>query len=518
MAKQGRNQGRYKITEEELLDEIRRLDKELNRPPTTGEIEDIGKYSYTTYMSSFDSWHDAVEAAGLNPDEIPPVGGASEEIPTDELIESLKDMYHRIGKPPTMTDVRREGKYSPTTYKKRFGSWEEVLTAAGIDRDAWLTEQSEKHQVKIISELQRLADELGRSPSPADVEEEGTISTSGVKMVFGTWDSALKEANLSTDYTPEPRTETDKEYLAEIQRLADELGRTPTTKEMSAYGDVSPNVFRRRFGTWNAAVRAAGLKPNVKQRITEEDYIEEVKRVAEEIGHPPTSTEMKEHGEYSAVTGTKLFGRWKNVIEAAGFTPDDMNKKGGNQTRVTKQELIDELQDVAEKVEGKPTTAEVAEHGSHSYGTYASRFGTWENALEAASIDVENKTDSSSESVDDETLIEELQRLSEQLNRPPRTKEMDEKGEYRSSLYRSRFGSWRDALDAAGFDDETIQNAITGRIPTDMLIEELNRVADELGHTPSITEMRHHGNYSVSPYQTRFGSWKKAIEKAELND
>lgn len=57
---------------------------------------------------------------------------------------------------------------------------------------------------------------------------------------------------------------------------------------------------------------------------------------------------------------------------------------------------------------------------------------------------------------------------------------------------------------------------MAARIPEEDLLEELSRLADELGHSPSVTEMRQAGKFSEYPYYDRFGSWNGALEAAGL--
>jgi hypothetical protein len=74
---------------------------------------------------------------------------------------------------------------------------------------------------------------------------------------------------------------------------------------------------------------------------------------------------------------------------------------------------------------------------------------------------------------------------------------------------------------SAGRDfSSTISNRVLPFAPTmtpisrDSLIEELNRLADKLGKTPSANDMRDHGKHPVSTYQSRFGSWANAVSEA----
>lgn len=54
--------------------------------------------------------------------------------------------------------------------------------------------------------------------------------------------------------------------------------------------------------------------------------------------------------------------------------------------------------------------------------------------------------------VDKFELISELNRLAEELGHVPRQDEMRDQGNWSAMVYQERFGSWNDALQAAGFD------------------------------------------------------------------
>ena len=51
------------------------------------------------------------------------------------------------------------------------------------------------------------------------------------------------------------------DLIAELQRLADELGHPPGVAELNELGNYAHMTYVRRFGTWNAAVEAAGFEP-----------------------------------------------------------------------------------------------------------------------------------------------------------------------------------------------------------------------------------------------------------------
>ena len=53
--------------------------------------------------------------------------------------------------------------------------------------------------------------------------------------------------------------------LAELKRVARELGKIPTIEEFRELGTVAPETLISRFGSWSKALESAGFDPkNVK--------------------------------------------------------------------------------------------------------------------------------------------------------------------------------------------------------------------------------------------------------------
>ena len=109
----------------------------------------------------------------------------------------------------------------------------------------------------------------------------------------------------------------------------------------------------------------------------------------------------------------------------------------------------------------------------------------------------------------DDELITDLRRVAEALGRPTVTsREYREHGRYSSKPFENRFGSWNAAIDAAG-----LQRNVTLNLSQDELFDNLENLWIRLGRQPKYGELESSGSlYSVSTYEKRFGSWRKALE------
>jgi len=124
--------------------------------------------------------------------------------------------------------------------------------------------------------------------------------------------------------------------LDDIRRVADELGKPPTAKEMSEHGEYSQRVCQKKFGSWNEALREAGYAPNRKFRLTDQDLLDEIDRLAEKFGRPPSSGEINEMGKYHKCTYLERFGGWEEALNEAGYrvvSPSTVLRSGSSNSR-----------------------------------------------------------------------------------------------------------------------------------------------------------------------------------------
>ena len=231
---------------------------------------------------------------------------------------------------------------------------------------------------ELISELQQVASELGRGPTPDEIEKYCPYTATDYREHFGSWAHALALADIKQ---PAGRKIPTESLQAELRRLADKLDKVPTGQEMVSHGHHGINTYKNRFGSWNNALEAADLsrKPDRKKRSNQE-LLAEIERLADELGRTPSSRDMAEHGEFGRITYRDHFGSWNKALEAAGFDRRRPKRK------TSEAELVTELQRVAETLGTTPTTDDMQRDGEFSPGTYINRFGSWSAALEAANL------------------------------------------------------------------------------------------------------------------------------------
>src|SRR5581483_8193124 len=90
------------------------------------------------------------------------------------------------------------------------------------------------------------------------------------------------------------RRYTDEQILGELRASAERLGRSPTMREFAADPEarVHPQTVIEHFGSWNAAKRAAGLTP--RRFISREELLEQLRRLAAELGRLPTARDLEQ--------------------------------------------------------------------------------------------------------------------------------------------------------------------------------------------------------------------------------
>ncbi|QLH78274.1 HNH endonuclease [Halosimplex rubrum] len=300
--------GKKLYSNDELLNRLRKFAEKLGRPPSQSEMDDSGPHASKTYGNRFGSWNNALQAAGLQTGTNDPNGRPV--TPEEDLLTDLKSVADIVGGTPSEREYSTHGEYSVKTYCKRFGGWNSALRAAGFEPNV----EMNLSQGKLLTALQGFAEKLGRPPTTDEMDRSGPYTSNSYKRAFGTWNRALRQAGLEVHSVWDV---SEEDLISELNSLAEELGHVPRKDEMRNQGKWSAAVYQERFGSWNEALRAAGFEPNQRWRIPREELLAELRAVADDLGHPPTTTEINEHGKFTIDPYQREFGTWRTALQAA---------------------------------------------------------------------------------------------------------------------------------------------------------------------------------------------------------
>lgn len=110
-----------------------------------------------------------------------------------------------------------------------------------------------------------------------------------------------------------------------------------------------------------------------------------------------------------------------------------------------------------------------------------------------------------------ETMITELQQLAKEKGRAPTGPEVDDNCSFTSGAVWFKFGGWEKGLRMAGL------KPLSHTCSKAEIIEELQRVADDIDHSPSKSDFHEHGTISPGTVENSFGTWNDGLRGAGLN-
>ncbi len=104
----------------EILDAIRKLAKELNRPPTRNEFREISGISEHHLLKFFPGFREALKVAGLE------ATSTNVKVDDEVLLTDWGNLLREIRQIPTRYHYIRSGNYSAATLRSHFGSWSAI--------------------------------------------------------------------------------------------------------------------------------------------------------------------------------------------------------------------------------------------------------------------------------------------------------------------------------------------------------------------------------------------------------
>lgn len=104
-------------TRQEIIDAIKAAEKRLGRAPKRAEFFGRSGISKRALSGLFESWPEAVRAAGLKPQRRAKVRAA------EELVADWGRVVRKMGRRPTQIEYQKSGQFSWFQWKSKYGRW-----------------------------------------------------------------------------------------------------------------------------------------------------------------------------------------------------------------------------------------------------------------------------------------------------------------------------------------------------------------------------------------------------------
>jgi 5-methylcytosine-specific restriction endonuclease McrA len=381
------------FTDDEALADIQRVANKLNKESVSiREYKKHGNFYYSAIVKRFEnSWSNALSRAGLSKSEF---FHATTTYTDDELLENMCRVAESLGHNYlTTTQYREYGISSYETIKRRFGSWNDALSKAG------LLQSPNSHPPisddDLFQELERVWNELDKCPSSTYfIDGYAKYSLNAYTDRFGSWRETISvfvkyKNNPKYTLPPNKKEVSTDDLIQDVKRVFNLLDKEYMTREdYEKQNDKirSSKSIIKSFGvnSWAEVLKKAELPPvpngNTIRKISLEVLKEDLQRVAREVGKITLSMNdySENGGKYGLRSFTNQFSTWNNALKTAGLEPS--TSRG-----TTRDELLVEIMRVWELKGSQPTYNDFSKKGLGKYSTrkYEREFGSWQNSLGA---------------------------------------------------------------------------------------------------------------------------------------
>lgn len=277
------------------------LEREADGLPLNTGGEGIDKQLYSAARRIFGSWRNAILAAGITPEHVLTWDRWSPA----RILAKIRAISRRQ-RPLTTDQVDRRYRNLASAARRHFGSWSKAVVAAGVDpgRMQRVIRWTRERVIEAI-----LTRALRSEPLVARLIDPRSLVDAGQRF-FGSWQAAVAAAGMDPRAVVMPPRRTKQPRRGTNRgRSSAESRRTPkvwTSERIIkvlkdrvregaginawAVSCEEPSLYRagrRRFQSWDGAIRAAGFDPSEHRRD---------RSVARRAGGPVARKSQREEG------------------------------------------------------------------------------------------------------------------------------------------------------------------------------------------------------------------------------
>ena len=384
------------FTDNQLIAQLQDLSRALGRPLTEVDVLKASRAGtcarLATFKRVFGSPRDAFQKAGVSP---------TDPFERENLLSQYVALSKKLGRPATIPDLEEASERGECagyhSFKTRFGGLEQTRLEAGFGR----VPRRKFTKQDLIDQLKGLAKKLGRIPTADDVRKASIRGeTGGVKtfrMYFGGHNTALREAGLEI---LKPSGFSRGGLISDLQKLAKQLGRRPSQTDVNraskAGSSASAATYTHYFGSFVEALKAArlhrmagrirGPNDNLRQgKYAHADIKDRLRKLGKMLGRVPTFDDVQDassRGECpNTTTIARHFGSFSAGLNAAGF---DLGERREN----AREQLKEQLRQLTRELRRIPTAQDIvgAQGRCATPMTFVRNFGSLVEARKAAGV------------------------------------------------------------------------------------------------------------------------------------
>ena len=227
------------------------------------------------------------------------------------------------GLPLNHATVLKDDRCLHSDILRLFGSWDVAMRASGIDPDSVRRHRRWTRQ-SVIQRICELAAE-GRPLNAAAVQRSEAALPSAASRFFPSWHDALQAAGIDqARWRKRVPTWTRKRVIRGIQQI--HAGGGKVNHAALGHNSIS-RAGVLLFGSWDAALQAAGLDPDdirvYRKPWTPDEVIQEIQRKHRR----GEALNAKDVSSYSLRrSGKAFFGSWDAALTTAGLDPAKIRK------------------------------------------------------------------------------------------------------------------------------------------------------------------------------------------------
>jgi hypothetical protein len=323
-----------KISDEKLIEDLKRVGDLLGKIPTGAEYEKYGKYSLFPYKSR-KKWLEWCKNCFDGDTNIVLVKQTLAHNNIENLEQDLLNVYDYVKRVPSKRDYIKYGQYSVQSYIKiqSWSKWcKKVFPNFRKSNSLKISEE------ELANDLKQVRDKIGHVPSVNEYGKYGKYSMA-VYWKVKNWENWIKDI-FNIVGGKAPKKISDQDLINNLKEIEVRLHRIPRKRDLTIKNGskYSMNAYKRAFGSFEKALLASDIKPFFVKNKSEKEVINDILVVYKKIGHTPSRKEYISHSNigYSSPTIKKMFGSWTKFLIRSGIPVI----KAKN---VSKQDIIDSL-------------------------------------------------------------------------------------------------------------------------------------------------------------------------------